>query len=34
MSLPDNDLTYCVIGCSRWVYNAFGPGLLESKYAG
>ena len=34
MSLPDNDLTYCVIGCSRWVYNDFGPGLLESTYAG
>jgi GxxExxY protein len=34
MPLPDNDLTYCVIGCSRWVYNDFGPGLLESTYAG
>ena len=34
MSLPDNDLTYCVIGCSRWVYNDFGSGLLESTYAG
>jgi GxxExxY protein len=34
VSLPDNDLTYCVIGCSRWVYNELGPGLLESTYVG
>ena len=34
MALEDNELTYQVIGCSRWVYNDFGPGLLESAYAG
>ena len=33
-SLPDNELTYAVIGCARWVYNEFGPALLESTYAG
>jgi GxxExxY protein len=32
--VPDNDLTYFVIGCCRWVYNDFGPGLLESTNAG
>ena len=34
MALEDNELTYAVIGCARWVYNDFGPGLLESAYAG
>jgi GxxExxY protein len=34
MPLSDNDLTYCAISCARWVYNEFGPGLLESTYVG
>lgn len=34
MSLAENELTYAVIGCARWVYNEFGPGLLESTYSG
>lgn len=34
MTLLDDDLTYAVIGCSRWVYNEFGVGLLESAYVG
>jgi GxxExxY protein len=34
MALPDDDLTYAVIGCSRWIYNEFGGGLLESAYVG
>lgn len=34
MTLQDDDLTYAVIGCARWVYNEFGGGLLESAYVG
>ena len=34
MTIPDDDLTYAVIGCSRWVYNEIGGGLLESAYVG
>ena len=32
--IEDEDLTYAVIGCCRWVYNDCGPGLLESAYLG
>jgi GxxExxY protein len=32
--LSDDELTYQTIGCSRWVYDELGPGLLESSYAG
>lgn len=34
MELSDDDLTYRVIGCFRWVYNEYGFGLLESAYTG
>ena len=34
MHLPDDALTYEVIGCFRWVYNELGGRLLESAYAG
>ena len=34
MDMSDDELTYGVIGCARWVYNDFGSGLLESTYAG
>ena len=34
MELSDEDLTFKVIGCFRWVYNDYGPGLLESAYVG
>ena len=34
MLLSDDELTFRTIGCSRWVYNDFGGGLLESSYAG
>ena len=32
--LEDDELTYCAIGCFRWVYNDLGYGLLESGYTG
>lgn len=28
----ENDITYKIIGCVYKVYNALGPGLLESVY--
>lgn len=34
MRLSDEELTYATIGCCRWIYDEFGPGLLESSYSG
>jgi hypothetical protein len=34
MPIPEEELTYAAIGCSRWIYNELGSGLLESTYAG
>ena len=30
--MTENDITYKIIGCVYKVYNALGPGLLESVY--